>query len=54
MDPILGLLLARLTMAPSGDEILPMRFQGSQINAFPAKTKSNLPPSVPLGMLSIL
>jgi len=54
MDPIFGILLARLTLAPFGDEILPVRFQGSQINAFPVKQKSNLPSCVPLGMESIL
>ncbi len=42
--------IAELTLAPFGDEILPVRFQGSQINAFPVKQKSNLPSIVPLGM----
>ena len=54
MDPILGLLLVKLTLAPSGDEILPVSFQGSQINAFPIIFFLHLPSSVPLGMESIL
>jgi len=37
MDPIFGLLSAKLTLAPFGDEIHPVRFQGPQINAFPVK-----------------
>ena len=47
-------LSVELTLAPSGDESLPVRFQESQINAFPMKTKLNLRPGVPLGMKSIL
>ncbi len=43
-----------LTLAPSGDESLPVRFQEPQTNAFPVKPKSNLSPSVPLGMEFIL
>lgn len=39
-----------LTLAPSGDESLDVRFQELQTTAFPVTTKTNLFPSVPLGM----
>lgn len=53
LDPFLGQTPIKLTLDPSGDESLPVRFQELQINAFPVKTRSNLPPSVALGMESI-
>lgn len=43
-----------LTLAPLGDESLPVRFQEPQTNAFPVKPKLNLSPGVPLGMEFIL
>ena len=43
-------LSAELILAPFGDESLLVRFQESQINAFPKRTNSNLPSSIPLGM----
>ena len=43
-------IAAELTLAPSGDEILPVRSQELQIIAFPAKTRLAKFSSVPLGM----
>jgi len=37
-------------MSPSGEESLLARFQELQTTAFPVTTKTNLSPSVPLGM----
>jgi len=51
---ISGHMPTRLTLAPFGDEILPVRFQEPQTYAFPVKPKSNLYFSVPLGMKFIL
>ena len=39
-----------LTLAPSRDESLPVRFQELQTTTFLVTTKTNLSPSVPLGM----
>ncbi len=52
--PILDHMPTGITLAPSWDESLPVRFQEPQTDAVPVQPKSYLSPSVPLGMEFIL
>jgi len=46
--------IVKLALAPSGDEILPVRSQEPADQCLPDEKQNNKLPSVPLGMESIL